>query len=118
MTRFVIIALLAGCTSFEPIARNTCGNGLLEPGEDCDSNDPRCVRCAVLCASNADCPTSDYTCGTDGECHAPGGALAQPVVAGTFEVGDLRITDVDHDGAGDVVGVGTTSIVIRHGAAS
>ena len=63
MTRFVIIALLAGCTSFEPIARNTCGNGLLEPGEDCDSNDPRCVRCAVLCASNADCPTSDYTCG-------------------------------------------------------
>jgi hypothetical protein len=117
MTRLLLLAL-AACTTFEPITRNVCGNGLLEPGEDCDSNDPRCVKCAVTCSTAADCPTTDYTCGTDGECHAPGGALALPINAGTFEVNDLRITDIDKDGAGDVVGVSTSSIVVRHGAAS
>lgn len=118
MTRFAILALLAGCTSFDPITRSTCGNGLLEPGEDCDSHDASCVRCAVTCTTSADCPTTDYTCGTDGECHAPGGALAHPINAGTFEVNELRITDIDNDGAGDALGLSRTSIAIRRGAAS
>src|SRR5690348_3733168 len=110
--------LVAACTSFDPVARNVCGNGILEPGEDCDSPDATCVRCAVTCTTAADCPTSDYACGVDNVCHAPGGALAPPVSAGTFLVDDYRITDVDKDRIGDVVGLSKTSIAVRHGDAT
>ncbi|MGE0872874.1 MAG: FG-GAP repeat domain-containing protein [Kofleriaceae bacterium] len=111
----VVPSLLIGCTSFEPIDRGVCGNGLLEAGEDCDSDDPSCVRCAVTCTTSADCPTADYTCGVDGVCAAPSGALALPVATGPFQAAEFRITDVDHDGIGDVLGVSRTSIVVRHG---
>ena len=48
-------------------------------------------------------------------CHAPGGALGTPTQAGLFLVDDYRITDIDHDHIGDVVGVSRTSLVVRHG---
>src|SRR5258706_13301258 len=118
MNKALLVVALTACTSFDPIQRNVCGNGLLEPGEDCDTTEASCVRCAVTCTVATDCPTTDYTCGTDGQCHAPGGALAQPINAGPFEASDLRISDIDKDGAGDVIGVSTSSIVVRHGAAS
>ena len=115
MKRWLILGLLAACTSFDPVPRNVCGNGVLEPGEDCDSNDATCVRCAVTCTKAADCPSSDYSCGVDGLCHAPLGALATPVEGGLFLVDDYAVTDVDHDKIGDVVGVSRTSLVVRHG---
>lgn len=119
MARILLIAaLLAGCTDFATIDRGVCGNGLLEPGEDCDSGDARCVRCAVTCSARSDCPTIDYTCGVDGLCHAPGGGLAAPHSAGTFQASDLRVTDVDHDGLGDAMGLSRTSVVVRHGEAT
>lgn len=116
----LVLALLAwciaaACTDFAPIDRGVCGNGILEEGEDCDSSDPSCSRCAVTCSADADCPTADYTCGVDGLCHAPGGALGQPHTAGTFQASELRITDIDRDGIGDVVGLSRTSVVVRHG---
>src|SRR5262249_19678839 len=80
--------------------------------------DGRCVRCAVTCARASECPTADYACGNDGLCHAPGGALGEPVQAGSFLVDDFAITDVDHDGAGDVIGFSKTSLIVRHGDAS
>src|SRR5438067_10143037 len=92
--------VLVGCTTFDPIPRGTCGNGLLEPGEDCDSSAASCVKCAVTCRTATDCPTSDYACGVDGFCHAPGGALAAPINAGAFEATDLRVTDIDQDRIG------------------
>ncbi len=106
---------LPACTDFDAIPRGICGNGLVETGEDCDSSDARCVRCAIACAAAADCPNADYTCGADRLCHAPGGALATPSAPVTFQVDDLRITDVDHDGTGDVLGVSKTSAVVRYG---
>lgn len=112
------IVVLGACPGFDPITRNVCGNGLIEPGEDCDSSEASCVRCAVTCTRASECPTTDYACGNDGQCHAPGGALGQPVQVGAFLVDDLAITDVDHDGAGDVLGFSKTSIIVRHGDAS
>ncbi|MFN0250200.1 MAG: FG-GAP repeat domain-containing protein [Kofleriaceae bacterium] len=103
------------CTSFEPVDRGVCGNGLVEAGEDCDADDPSCVRCAVVCTEDADCPSSAYACGADGTCHAPSGALAAPVAAGAFLVEDILVTDIDRDGIGDAVGVSSTSIAIRYG---
>src|SRR5438105_6362534 len=109
---------LFACTNFDPIPRGTCGNGVLEPGEDCDSTAASCVKCAVTCTTPQDCPTADYACGVDRFCHAPGGALAAPANAGAFEASELVVTDVDHDGTGDALGLSKTSIVIRHGDAA
>jgi len=66
-----LVLLLVGCTSFDPITRNVCGNGIVEAGEDCDSTDPSCIECAVSCTTAMDCPNSAYTCGADDLCHAP-----------------------------------------------
>jgi hypothetical protein len=118
MMRWLLLALVTACTSFDAVPRNTCGNGILEPGEDCDSPAASCVRCAVTCQTAMDCPTTDYTCGVDGFCHAPGGAFGPPVAAGAFLVDDYQITDVDRDRIGDVVGMSKTSIVVRHGDAT
>jgi hypothetical protein len=116
-----LIAILLGvgaCTDFPDVSRDVCGNGLLEAGEDCDSDDASCVRCAVTCSAAVDCPTADYTCGVDGFCHAPGGLLAEPTAPVTFQADDVRITDIDRDGTGDVLGVSKTSIIVRHGDAT
>ena len=120
MNRLVIaIAVITcGCTSFESIDRGVCGNGLVEQGEDCDSTDATCVRCTVVCTERVDCPTAEYSCGVDGFCHAPGGELGTPVSGGPFQISDLYLTDIDHDGTGDVVGLSRTSIVVRYGDAS
>src|SRR5688500_14284791 len=116
--RWLFLAcFLVGCTDFDDVDRNICGNGLLEAGEDCDSNDPSCVRCAVACAIDSDCPTDAYACGVDGFCHAPGGELARPSAPVTFRADSMRVTDIDHDGRGDVVGVSRTSISVRYGDA-
>ena len=121
MKKLVLLAsllLVVACTDFAAIDRGVCGNGLLESGEDCDSSDPTCVRCAVTCSTTRDCPSTDYACGVDGLCHAPGGGLSQPRTAGSFQANELHITDVDHDGLGDALGTSRTSIVVRHGDAT
>lgn len=110
-----LILFLAACTTFDPVPRDTCGNGVLEAGEDCDSSDASCVRCSVVCTAASDCPGDAYACGVDGLCHAPGGALDNPVEAGLFLADDYRITDVDHDHIGDVLGMSRTSLVVKHG---
>lgn len=114
----LLLALTSACTSFDALDRGVCGNGLIEAGEDCDSSDASCVRCAATCEVQTDCPSAAYACGTDGLCHAPGGVLAAPASAGPFQVNDFAITDLGADGTGDVVGLSRTSIVVREGAES
>lgn len=111
----LLFALTTGCTSFDSLDRGVCGNGLIEVGEDCDSSDASCVRCAATCEASTDCPSPAYACGTDGLCHAPGGVLAPPAGAGPFQVNELVITDLGNDGTGDVVGLSRTSISVREG---
>ena len=65
-----------------------------------------------------DCPSDAYACGVDGFCHAPSGDLARPSAPVTFQSDDYRVTDIDHDGRGDVLGVSRTSIVVRYGDAT
>ncbi|HUS28782.1 MAG TPA: VCBS repeat-containing protein [Kofleriaceae bacterium] len=108
----------AACTDFSTPDRGVCGNGLLEPGEDCDSSDATCVKCAVACSTSAQCPSSAYACGVDGFCHAPGGELDDLHGAGVFQAEQLRVTDVDHDGIGDALGVSSTSLLVRRGDAA
>ncbi len=115
------VVLLSACTDFESIARDVCGNGLIERGEDCDSSAPSCVSCSLTCTVETaltDCPSADYQCGGDGFCHAPGGVLDTGEPVGAFEVNDFRISDVDHDSIGDALGVSRSSIVVRYGDAA
>ena len=117
MKHLAWLVALAACTDLAPIDRDVCGNGLLEAGEDCDSNDPSCVSCAVTCNTDDQCPTSAYRCGVDGLCHAAGGALGALHAAGAFQADELAVTDIDHDGFGDAFGVSRTSLLVRHGGA-
>lgn len=113
--RVAMLAVLAACTTFDPIERGVCGNGLIEPGEDCDSPDPSCVACSVACTAAADCPNAAYTCGVDGLCHAPSGMFSQPTAPILDLIDQLQVADIDRDGIGDVVGVSSTSIDVHYG---
>jgi hypothetical protein len=76
------LILLAACTDFDDVSRGVCGNGLLEPNEDCDSSDASCVR-------------------------AVRGAGARIVTELAQGVGlrSLRVADVTGDGIDDVIAV-------------
>ena len=113
-----LLALLAGCTSFETIERGVCGNGLLDPGEDCDSSADTCVRCAVTCSATSPCPNPDYHCGVDAVCHAPAGRLGVREDLGAFQANQLEVRDFDGDSINDAIGVTSTSIVVAAGAES
>jgi hypothetical protein len=115
MRSLALLVICAACSTLDPIERGVCGNGLIEPGEDCDSHDPTCVACAVTCTAVADCPNAAYTCGVDGLCHAPSGVLAPATPPSLFLYDEVRITDIDHDGINDVVGASKTSLAVRYG---
>ena len=59
-----------GCTDLPVITPGICGNGVLEPGEDCDGVGPEGAACAApdeahgceLVCSEAACPTG-WACG-------------------------------------------------------
>ncbi len=123
--RLALVVALAslGCESLPAVTANTCHNGVLEPGEDCDHDaDPRCVACGWTCQSDADCASlppprdaSAYRCGVDQFCHAPGGVFAPASTNLPLRVDSLFVTDVDRDGIGDAVGLSSTSVVTRSG---
>ncbi len=99
-----MVLLLAGCTELPSIARNQCGNAVVEPGEDCDTyaaEGQSCVpagmpnACRYACDGVAlGCP-SQSACGTDGLCHFATGKYARwgsfvPVTASRLVLGDLN----------------------------
>src|SRR5262249_28915828 len=120
--RALVLAALAGCANLAEVAPS-CGNGFLDPGEDCDvRDDPRCVSCGWTCTTDAHCADSHlpgdaagYAVGGDRVCQAPGGVLGPQASAQLFPVQSFFITDVDHDGIGDAVGLSDVSIVTRLG---
>lgn len=110
--------LLLDCATLDPIAAGTCGNGVVDPGEDCDTHAPAAFgggvcgapsagasACHLACARASECPDG-WGCSVTGICRAPSGSfdrLGEPVSAGveTFTVGDF-----DGDGRKDLIGSG------------
>jgi hypothetical protein len=119
----VVGAVLCDCTTFPAILADTCGNGVVDPGEDCDSvgqgPGTQCgttgsQACHLVCPASASgaamgsgsdagsgsgptCP-SGWGCGSDGICRQPSGAfqrIGSPITAGAWRV-DLG----DFDGNG------------------
>jgi hypothetical protein len=118
VVRSAIFVLAVSACSDLPPYQPECGNGVIDPHEDCDAKAGGCFACSLMCnfdgTTASGCPDG-LACGGDGLCHAPGGAFrAQgPVLA--FGAPDLFVTDLDRDRVGDVVGIGATSLSIHRG---
>lgn len=100
--------LLAGCTDLAAIDAGTCGNGVLEAGEDCDRSGGSCIQpgepfeCRYRCKTDADC-TSGWRCGADQVCREP---------TGSFRVGDYLPADNQIDlGVAEVNGAAPADLV-------
>jgi len=111
--RWILIAALAACSNLQPLDQ-TCGNGVIDPGEDCDST-IGCRQCSIECS--AGCPDG-FTCGVDTLCHAPGGTFRGPTAVLPFTAQGFGVTDTNGDGYGDVLALGGTSMIAYYGDAA
>lgn len=113
---------LGGCKDLPVIEAGTCGNAVVEPGEDCDTFvDPHdvpggvCRQKGVVGACHFDCrPNSENQrpacpsgmgCAADGICRAPTEDFQAPVRLSTAPASALSSTDFDGDGRSDVISV-------------
>lgn len=119
--------LAQSCADLPAIPAGTCGNGVVDPGEDCDTFAPNGLRCRAAgaasacrfdCARDATtkaraaCPTG-WGCGTDTICRNPSGrfsATGEIVASGSEK---LRTADVDGDGLLDLVGTSPGDLIGR-----
>jgi hypothetical protein len=126
-----VLVCLAACTDVPAITSGVCGNHVVEPSEDCDRPGTACTAdCRIACdptmsgdvcasadAIDGSCCPGGFACGLDSVCHAPTGNFApemiQPLSANGFGIADL-----DGDGRKDLLAISTSSIFVRHGAAT
>lgn len=114
----ILSAVLAfGCTNLPDLALDTCGNYVIDPGEDCDllaSSDYTCARptevneCHFTCnPATPKCPDG-FGCGREGVCRRASGSFtfawnSEAFVWPTI----LQAGDFDADGNGDLLLLGT-----------
>ncbi len=134
----VAVALLAflaaACANLPEIEPGACGNGVVDPEEDCDTRvDPalgaaaRCGSpslgaraCRLICETHAGCPPR-WGCGAAGICLAPHGAEPDGwrVAAGSpwsLPAAALAVGDVDGDAIPDVLGFSLARFGARYGS--
>jgi hypothetical protein len=115
MRALALVAILTACTELPEVGPGVCGNGILEASEDCDNPSASCVQCGIVCDETA-CTKPGFGCGVDDVCHAPSGVFDnEPRSELPFPVLGFRISDVDFDGYGDVVGLNATALNMRYG---
>ena len=121
MMRVLALLALTACADLSPVQAG-CHDGFLDKNEDCDTRDPSCVACGWTCKTDLDCASlpaprdgTQYRCGADEVCHAPGGLLSPQASAQPFSVSSFFVSDVDHDHIGDVVGLSADSLMTRLG---
>jgi hypothetical protein len=125
----LLVALAASCASLEELtADGSCGNKVLEDGEDCDgfgeSSDSECSAagrahaCRYVCGlaatrPGATCP-SGWICGTDGICrdHARRFGELEPILA--LDRPPIA-ADLDGDESADLVAVGFSGVTAWFG---
>jgi hypothetical protein len=108
----IVVAALLDCTDFPTITADTCGNGVVDPGEDCDtfpkSGTTTCGApgtagaCRYECVAGSPtmaptCPAG-WGCASTNVCREPSGqfgASSRPIAAGAWRVDTGDFND-DH----------------------
>jgi hypothetical protein len=114
------------CADLRPLARDVCGNGVLEAGEDCDRfvafegascrPGPGPGACRYECAppgaepggGGPTCPAG-YGCGVDGTCRQHSGGFSAAAERAQEAAASVRVADFDGDGRDDVLALGAPS---------
>lgn len=107
----ILVLAVTACSNLPPY-EPVCGNGVIEPHEDCDST-TACFQCSQPCDASAACPAG-LACGGDRLCHAPGGQFRGQGQVLPFDGQDLFVADVDGDRIGDLVEISATSLTTLH----
>ncbi len=108
---------LNACANLPPIASDVCGNGVVEPGEDCDTFAPdaasRCREPGSVAACHLDCAPRDdgprgacppnWGCQSDGICRPPTGEFEPVVSSGSGRGSWLLAADFDGDQRADAL---------------
>ncbi|HTL32131.1 MAG TPA: hypothetical protein VL326_03345 [Kofleriaceae bacterium] len=111
----------AGCSNLPDYTANTCGNRVIDRGEDCDSGLNCDDQCRLRCPGGYDKECTDiagtaYKCGADFFCHAPSGVFrAAFTTRFAFSVQQGRAGDIDGDKIGDIIGFSDVSVDVRFG---
>jgi hypothetical protein len=115
MRALALIVLVAACSDLDSIETGVCGNGAIDATEDCDSTDTtQCMQCQLVCQGDEHTCPAGYACGADNFCRAPSGVFYE-AGAVTFPVSEYAVSDINWDGAGDVLGLTPTSISVLQG---
>ena len=114
------LAVLTSCADLSEIQKGVCGNGVIDPHEDCDSSDASCGKpgtpaaCRFTCATSGTC-AEGYTCGGfDHVCRRPAGELSPASSPTSTPSRVADIADFDGDGYGDVLAVTANETVVHY----
>jgi hypothetical protein len=119
----ISILMLNGCTTLPNIDKNSCGNGVIDPGEDCDGFPAgQCVKagqenqCHLSCNTTIDpsftCPVA-WSCGLDYFCRRGSGNFTLSENIDQSGVQRLAVADFDSDGRGDIVSATNSAVHIH-----
>lgn len=119
----IAVLLLGGCKAFPEIAEFSCGNGVVEAGEDCDAfgrNQPGCRAagqpgaCHFDCTRTgagepSDCPVG-FGCDATNVCRRVSGGYGQAEVTLPGAAVSLLASDFDGNGGADILSLEEHSI--------
>ncbi len=111
------VVALVSCASLDPLPSGTCGNGVVDSNEDCDSHDLGSFKCGapgsdrackLTCATATECPDG-WGCAVDGVCRQPAGVFPTALDPVSSGVTGIHPGDFDGDGRKDILGTGPRS---------
>lgn len=134
LRRLLLPALLCTaihCADLAPIPEGTCGNQVVEAGEDCDGHPDETLGDGLVCgAPGSDsacryvcdgpekkCPLG-WGCGLDGQCRSTTGELVAGPRTERWSPVSLAAADLDGDGIVDLVGAFGDHVEFRNGDAT
>lgn len=110
----MLSAIFLDCAPLTPLAAGTCGNGVVDANEDCDSFPAACGgptdgarACRYVCDRTVrDACPAGWGCGVDGVCREATGTFANAGASSSAGIVTLAAGDFDGDGRSDLLGSG------------